>query len=153
MGLEMGLDLGWKNGLVMWASHVIFRSTRTHFCLTQTACSVVVDKQTVGTNLMTAVAKKRKQTFASFGIWIFGGCMNGPLKLTPICFVATSDLSGSHSGNFTSCHDFSMLFEAQRLKVILQFPKILLLQTVYRIKLQKVGTSTFLNVEDTLSLN
>jgi hypothetical protein len=22
MGLEMGLDLGWKNGLVMWASHV-----------------------------------------------------------------------------------------------------------------------------------
>ena len=22
MGLEMGLDLGWKNGLVMWASYV-----------------------------------------------------------------------------------------------------------------------------------
>jgi len=22
MGLEMGLDLSWKNGLVMWASHV-----------------------------------------------------------------------------------------------------------------------------------
>ena len=24
MGLEMGLDLGWKNDLVMWASHVFF---------------------------------------------------------------------------------------------------------------------------------
>ena len=33
MGLEMGPDLGWKNGLVMWASHVgqtISKNTKNH---------------------------------------------------------------------------------------------------------------------------
>ena len=85
--------------------------------------------------MTVALKRKQKQTCASCGIWILDGCMNRPLKLTPVYFVPCLHQEPVFCQDLCRklrivSRPLNAVCKVSRLKVILQFLRILFHLTV-----------------------